>query len=197
MVLSLPAAKETSKLLNLVIHTDVIYMLNVGDRAPDPGAYNQKAEVINLRYFPGRHFLIFFYEGDDECEALLREFQSLHEDIKRLNAILVGVSRDSMLVHRATVDALGIDYHLIADLDAKACLRFKVLNKGEEGMKARRATFIVGPDHLVWYASPDVNPKQALAKLEELSRNPPKIEAKSAEKTEVHDNRSSQTPPDA
>lgn len=129
-------------------------MLKPGERLPD---YEGQALMpggefadINLANFRGRWMVLFFWPMDFTfvCPTEIQAFNELHPDFKDIDCQLLGVSVDSVFVHRAwTEHGLGkMDFPLIGDISKTLCESLDILDP--DGV-ALRATYIVDPEGIV------------------------------------------------
>ena len=117
-------------------------MLNTGDQIPDLG----------LKSTEGKYLILFFYPKDNTpgCTLEACSFRDHQSDFSDLNAVIVGVSKDSEKSHEKFVDKFNLPYELIADEDLKLVNAFGVLKEknmfGKKYMGIERSTFLIGPN---------------------------------------------------
>jgi len=76
------------------------------------------------------------------------EFNRRLKDFEKFNAVVLGVSTDSVPSHEAWAKSLGgIDYPLLADYNKEVSRAYEVLMESE-GI-ALRGTFIIDPDGIL------------------------------------------------
>ena len=101
----------------------------------------------------GKWKVLFFYPLDFTfiCPTEITAFSKRLEEFKKLNAVVMGVSTDSVHAHKAWLKELGdLKYPLLSDMTHKVSEEYGVLVE-EEGT-ALRGTFIIDPDGYVKYA---------------------------------------------
>ena len=133
-------------------------MLMVGQKAPDftADAVIGKGDFkkISLADFRGKWVVMFFYPLDFTfvCPTEITEFSKRDEEFKKLNAVVLGVSVDSVHSHKAWINGnLGeIRYPLLSDMTRELSRKYGALIE-EKGF-ATRATFIVDPEGTLQYA---------------------------------------------
>lgn len=80
---------------------------------------------------------------------------------KKKNAVVVGVSRDSVASHKKFKEKYGIDFPLIADTDSSLCDAFGVIVEknmyGKVSKGVQRSTFLIGPDGKIQKVWPKVS----------------------------------------
>ena len=95
------------------------------------------------------HVVLYFYPRDDTpgCTLEANEFSELDEEFVRLDAIVVGVSRDDCLSHASFRDKYGLSVLLLSDPDARVCKRYGVMYEkevdGHKKLSIKRSTFVI------------------------------------------------------
>ncbi len=97
----------------------------------------------------GRTVVIYFYPKDNTpgCTNEAADFRDLHTEFLAANAVVLGVSRDSLRSHHNFRAKLELPFDLIADVDESLCTAFDVLKmKNMYGKQVRgieRSTFLI------------------------------------------------------
>ena len=100
----------------------------------------------------GHPVVLYFYPKDNTpgCTTEGAQFRDLHSQFKKLDAVVVGCSRDSLKSHEGFKAKMAFPFELISDADEKLCSQFGVIKmKNMYGKKVRgieRSTFIVDGD---------------------------------------------------
>ena len=100
----------------------------------------------------GHPVVLYFYPKDNTpgCTTEGAQFRDLHSQFKKLDAVVVGCSRDSLKSHEGFKAKMAFPFELISDADEKLCSQFGVMKmKNMYGKKVRgieRSTFIVDGD---------------------------------------------------
>jgi peroxiredoxin Q/BCP len=108
--------------------------------------------TFRLSEHRGHPVVVYFYPKDNTsgCTMEGEQFRDLHAQFKKLGALVVGVSRDSMKSHENFKAKLGFPFELISDADEALCKTFDVIRmKNMYGKQVRgieRSTFLIGPD---------------------------------------------------
>ncbi len=124
-------------------------MLKPGDKAPDFTLPVDGGGTVSLSQFHGRPVVIYFYPKDDTsgCTAEACGFRDALPDYGKLNAAVVGISRDSVDSHEKFKKKYGLTFPLAADEDGKVCEAYGVWVEksmyGRKYMGIERATFLV------------------------------------------------------
>nr|YP_010619487.1 2-Cys peroxiredoxin [Xiphosiphonia pinnulata]WAX03500.1 2-Cys peroxiredoxin [Xiphosiphonia pinnulata] len=132
--------------------------LQVGDRAPDFSAtavYEQEFKEIRLSDYLGKYLILLFYPLDFTfvCPTEIMAFSDMYDQIKSLDAEILGISVDSEYCHLAWMqldrESGGVGdlrYPLVSDLRKEISLSFNILN--EEG-KSLRGLFIIDREGII------------------------------------------------
>jgi peroxiredoxin Q/BCP len=105
--------------------------------------------------FPGRKLVLYFYPKDDTsgCTTEALAFTASLPEFEAANAVVIGISRDSVKSHDKFRDKHGLGVILLSDETGEVCEAFGVW--GEKSMYGRtymgidRSTFLVRPDGTV------------------------------------------------
>jgi len=132
---------------------------SIGKKIP---AFNLPATgEKNIRFseLKDKNVIIYFYPKDSTpgCTTEGQDFRDNHAKFKRQNAIILGVSRDSIKSHENFKAKQNFPFDLISDSDETLCEIFDVIKmKNMYGKKVRgieRSTFLInssGKLHQEW-----------------------------------------------
>ena len=116
----------------------------------DAGEFCLAAHLAkNLAASATQALVLYFYPKDNTpgCTTEAMQFRDLHPEISRANAIVLGVSRDSMKSHQGFKSKLGLPFDLLADTDESLCRLFGVIRSknmyGKQVQGIERSTFII------------------------------------------------------
>ena len=72
-------------------------MLEIGSQAPEFTLPDHNGEPVSLSDFRGQTVVLYFYPKDSTpgCTRQARAFADVHEELRALGAVVLGVSRDS------------------------------------------------------------------------------------------------------
>jgi peroxiredoxin Q/BCP len=99
--------------------------------------------------------VLYFYPKDNTpgCTQEGQAFRDNIEQFNALNAVILGVSRDSVRVHQGFKDKQQFPFDLLSDADETLCQLFDVIKmKNMYGKQVRgieRSTFLLDPDGLL------------------------------------------------
>ena len=104
---------------------------------------------FKLSAFAGKTLVLYFYPKDSTpgCTTEAQQFSALNDDFTQANAVIIGVSRDSLKSHDNFTAKQNIPYALISDPDEAVCELFGVMKlKNMYGKQVRgieRSTFVI------------------------------------------------------
>ena len=108
--------------------------------------------MFKLSEHKGKIVVLYFYPKDSTpgCTTEGLDFAALHGKFLKANAIVVGVSRDSVKSHDNFCAKQGFPFQLISDTEEKLCTQFDVIHmKNMYGKQVRgvvRSTFVISAD---------------------------------------------------
>lgn len=147
--------------------------------APDFTLPATAGHSVQLSALRGGKVVLFFYPKDNTpgCTVEAQEFSALKERFEALNAVVLGLSPDSVKAHRNFADRHDLRVELVSDPEREALKRFGAWrlkkNYGREYMGVARSTFLIDPSGVVRRAWPEVkaagHAAQVLAALQELA----------------------------
>ena len=108
--------------------------------------------TFRLSEHKGHPVVVYFYPKDSTpgCTTEGEQFRDLYPAFRKLGAVVVGVSRDSLKSHENFKAKKEFPFELISDADEALCKLFDVIRmKNMYGKQVRgieRSTFLIGPD---------------------------------------------------
>src|SRR5579859_7195504 len=123
-----------------------------GKKVPDFSLPATRGKQVKLSSLQGHDVVLYFYPKDDTpgCTLEGKDFRDMHADFRRRDAVVLGVSRDSLKSHEKFCDKYSFNFDLLSDEDEKLCKLFGVIKmKNMYGKKVRgieRSTFLIGKD---------------------------------------------------
>jgi len=97
----------------------------------------------------GKSVVIYFYPKDSTpgCTKEGEDFRDLYKRFIKSNALIYGVSRDSIASHEKFKSKYNFPFHLISDEDESLCKLFDVIKEknmyGRKYMGIERSTFLI------------------------------------------------------
>jgi peroxiredoxin Q/BCP len=123
-----------------------------GSQAPDFNAPASNGKNIALKDLKGKNVVLYFYPKDDTpgCTVEACGLRDSFKEIEKLNAVILGVSPDSVDSHGKFINKFKLPFVLLADTDKKICQDYGVWVEksmyGKKYMGVARTTFIIGKD---------------------------------------------------
>ena len=109
-------------------------------------------ESATLADYAGQWLVLYFYPKDSTpgCTTEGLDFNALLPKFKKLNATVLGVSRDSVKSHDNFCSKQGFKFPLVSDADEALCQAFDVIHEknmyGRKVLGVVRSTFLISPD---------------------------------------------------
>ena len=157
---------------------DVSGQLKKGDLAPEFCLPDQDNQDVCLKDFKGMWIVLYFYPRDNTsgCTREALDFSAARDDLKRLNAIVLGVSADSVESHRKFVQKHNLTVRLLSEVEHQVLERYGAwqLKKlyGKEFWGTVRSTVLIDPEGVIAHIWPKVqvtgHVEAVKHKLEEL-----------------------------
>jgi len=125
--------------------------INIGDAVTDFLALSTGDKNINLSDYLGRYVVLYFYPKDSTpgCTQEGIAFRDAYDKFTALNAVILGVSRDSIRLHENFKAKQAFPFDLLSDSDEALCSLFDVIKmKAMYGKQVRgieRSTFLIDP----------------------------------------------------
>lgn len=124
-------------------------MLNVGDTAPDFSLPDQHGAERRLSDFRGKKVVLYFYPKDNTsgCTTEAVGFRDRADKFADNNAVVIGVSKDSVKSHYNFAEKYGLPFILLADEERKVIDLYGVFKEkkmyGKTVMGVKRTTFVI------------------------------------------------------
>lgn len=124
-----------------------------GDKAPDFHLLDQNGNGWSLGDFEGHFLVLFFYKGDGTkyCTEQVQGFRDRFDAFKKLDAKVVGISRDDSESHDAFAAQHQLPFNLLSDPDLETASAFGIADAEPDDpvSPVSRDTFLIGPDGAV------------------------------------------------
>lgn len=124
-------------------------LLKIGDSAPDFSLQGSDYNEHKLSNYKGKKVVLYFYPKDNTpgCSTEACDFRDSFANIQDLNAVVLGVSRDSLSSHDKFITKLGLPFVLLSDTTEKVCKLYDVIKEknmyGRKALGIERSTFII------------------------------------------------------
>ena len=135
--------------------TNTNIKLKEGEAAPDFTALTNGDEEISLSQFRGQTVVLYFYPKDNTpgCNKEACGFRDVHTEIVAKNAIVFGVSADSVTKHEKFIEKFELPFKLIADENKDICNAYGVWGEkkfmGRTYLGINRQTFLIDGDGVI------------------------------------------------
>lgn len=148
--------------------------ITVGQEAPDFELENQDKQKIRLSSLRGKKVILAFYPLDfspvctNEHTCFITDLPAIESG----DAVLLGISVDSVWCHKAFREKYGIKYDLLSDMKREVVQKYDLFLP--EANIGRRATVIIGRDGKVaWFKEQPMREARSDAQiLAALQRTP-------------------------
>ena len=139
----------------------------VGQTAPSFTLPSQEGTPVSLDSYRGKWVVLYFYPKDmtPGCTREAHEFQNDLEKFKAANAVILGVSVDSVDSHKQFCAKDSLNFTLLSDADKKVVADYGSL-ANYMGMKmAKRNTFLIDPNGKIAKVWTGVDPAQSSSEV--------------------------------
>lgn len=141
-------------------------MPKLGDKAPEFSAAASDGSTVHLKDLVGKGNLVLYFYPKDDTPGCTREACGLRDsitDLKGLNAIVLGVSFDSVESHKKFIEKYNLPFVLLADTNKAVAKAYGIAD--DHTPVAPRVTFIIDRSGKIAYVNPKVNPAAHAAEL--------------------------------
>lgn len=120
-----------------------------GKPVPDFTLPATGGKAVSLAGLRGSPVVLYFYPKDDTpgCTAEGCGFRDHHGSFRKLGAVVLGVSRDSMAAHEKFKARYEFPFDLLSDANEQLCRLFDVIHEknmyGRKVMGVERSTFLI------------------------------------------------------
>jgi len=150
-------------------------MIQIGAMAPDFSLLDQEGRTHTLSQYRGKWVLVYFYPKDNTpgCTVEAEEVRDRVSDFEKENAVVFGISVDSVQSHQKFANKLNLSFPLLADVEKEVVRAYgvwgekKFLGKTYDGIS--RTSFLINPEGTVEKVYAQVKPAgHADAVLEDI-----------------------------
>ena len=148
----------------------------VGQPAPTFTLPSQTGAPISLKSYHGKWVVLYFYPKDmtTGCTIEAHNFQRDLSKFEKENAVILGVSVDTVDSHKQFCTKDALTFHLLADPEHKVVDQYGSLGHFGTMTIANRNTFLINPHGKivkVWTkVDPSHHSEEVLAALNELKK---------------------------
>ena len=150
-------------------------MLEIGTKAPDFSLPDQNGEIHSLEEYKGKKVILYFYPRDNTagCTKQACGFAERYPQFLEKNAVVLGVSKDSVASHKKFEEKYELPFTLLSDTELSCIQAYDVWkeknNYGKKTMGVVRTTYLIDEQGIIVKAFGKVkaaeNPAQMLEEL--------------------------------
>jgi len=139
-------------------------MLEVGTKAPAFTLADKDGKDVSLSDFKGKRVVLYFYPRDNTpgCTRQACAFAGAYRQFQDLDAVVIGVSRDSAASHQKFAEKYDLPFLLLSDPDHAVIEAYgawqEKKNYGKVSMGVVRSTYVIDADGVIEKVMPKVKP---------------------------------------
>lgn len=141
--------------------------LKPGDPAPKLDVVTSKGETVPLQSFYGKGPVVVYFYPKNDTPGCTTEACAIRDDFsefKKLDAVVLGVSYDSVESHKKFIEKYELPFLLLSDQEKNISKAF-----GVKGLLfAPRVTFVIDQNEKIAWVNLKVNPKTHSKELREV-----------------------------
>jgi len=141
-------------------------MLKVGDKAPDFKLKSDQDEEVSLKDFLGKSDVVLYFYPKDNTSGCTKEACSFRDNIQPIqakNAVVLGISPDSLKSHQNFISKQNLNFALLSDPDHEVAEAYGAWGEksmyGKKYMGILRTTFVIGKDGKIKHVFEKVKPE--------------------------------------
>lgn len=133
-----------------------------GKKAPVFTLKNQDGKSVSLKDFNGKKIVLYFYPKDDTsgCTKEACSFRDGFPEFNNLNAVILGISPDSVESHKKFAEKYNLPFTLLSDEPREVIEKYEVWkeknNYGKKYMGVERTTFLIDENGIISKIFPKV-----------------------------------------
>ena len=124
-------------------------MLKVGTKAPGFTLPDQNGRMHSLKDYEGKKVILYFYPKDmtSGCSKQACRFAELYPQFRDKDAVILGVSKDSVASHKKFEEKFGLPFTILSDTKQEVIQAYDVLK--EKSMYGRKYLGVVRSTYLI------------------------------------------------
>jgi peroxiredoxin Q/BCP len=133
-------------------------------KAPAFTLPDKDGNLVSLADFAGKTVALYFYPRDNTpgCTRQACAFAGAYEGFKKIDAVVIGVSKDSQASHQRFAEKYDLPFVLLSDPELTAIQAYGVWqekkNYGKVSMGVVRSTFVINGEGVIEKVMPKVKP---------------------------------------
>ena len=124
-------------------------MLEIGIKAPEFSLPDQNGQMHSLKDYKGKKVVLYFYPKDmtSGCSKQACRFAELYPQFREKDAVILGVSKDSVSSHKKFEEKFGLPFTILSDPEQEVIKAYDVLK--EKSMYGRKYMGVVRSTYLI------------------------------------------------
>ena len=149
-------------------------MLEIGTKAPEFTLPDQNGEQHSLSEYQGKKVILYFYPKDNTagCTKQACGFGELYPQFTEKDAVILGVSKDSVASHKKFEEKYELPFTLLSDVDKEVIQAYDVWKEkkmyGKVSMGVVRTTYLINEEGIIEKAFDKVKAAENPAQMLEL-----------------------------
>lgn len=149
-------------------------MLQEGMQAPAFMLADKDGKMVSRSDFLGKKVILYFYPKDNTpgCTRQACAFAVAYSEFEKKNAVVIGISKDSVSSHEKFAEKYNLPFILLSDLELQAIQAYGVWQEkklyGKTSMGVVRTTFIIDEQGKILKVMPKVKPDTNAAEVLDL-----------------------------
>ena len=146
-------------------------MLEKGIKAPDFALPDKDGNMISLSDFLGKKVILYFYPKDNTpgCTKQACAFAANFEKFKEIDAVVIGISKDSVASHVKFAAKYDLPFILLSDTELVSIQSYDVWKEkklyGKVSMGVVRTTYVIDENGMIEHVMPKVKPDTNAAEI--------------------------------
>ena len=130
-------------------------MIEINCAVPDFTLMGSDNQEHKLSQYRGKKVILYFYPRDNTpgCSTEACNFRDSNDVFINKNAIIIGISRDSLKSHAKFIEKFNLPFILLSDETEEVCNLFNVIKEknmyGKKVMGIERSTFIINEEGIL------------------------------------------------
>lgn len=150
-------------------------MLEIGTKAPEFSLPDENGDIHTLSEYAGKKVILYFYPKDNTpgCTKQACGFSQLYPQFREKEAVVLGVSKDSVASHKKFKEKYDLGFTLLSDPELTAIKAYDVWQEkksfGKISVGVVRTTYLIDENGIIVKAFGKVkaaeNPSQMIEEL--------------------------------
>ena len=130
-------------------------MVEINSVVPDFTLMGSDNQEHKLSQYRGKKVILYFYPRDNTpgCSTEACNFRDSNDVFINKNAIIIGISRDSLKSHTKFIEKFNLPFILLSDETEEVCNLFNVIKEknmyGKKVFGIERSTFIINEEGIL------------------------------------------------